>query len=37
MTMINHEKQSKTLIIVHAAEFDVPIDEKYFNPARFYK
>ena len=24
-------------IVVHAAEFDVPIESKYFNPARFYK
>lgn len=36
MTMMNHDKGSKTVVIIHHAEYDIPIDEKYFNPARFY-
>ena len=37
MTMLNLVKQSKTVVIIHEAQYDVPIDEKYFNPMRFYK
>jgi len=37
MTMLNLIKQSKTVVIIHEAEYDVPIDDKYFNPMRFYK
>jgi len=37
MTMINLIKQSKTVVIIHEAQYDVPIDDKYFNPMRFYK
>jgi len=37
MTMTNLIKQSKTVVIIHEAEYDVPIDDKYFNPMRFYK
>ncbi|MDO9549003.1 MAG: outer membrane lipoprotein-sorting protein [Candidatus Marinimicrobia bacterium] len=37
MTMMNLIKQSKTVVIIHEAEYDIPIDEKYFNPMRFYK
>lgn len=37
MTMINLEKESKTVIILHSAEFDVPIEEKYFDSNRFFK
>jgi hypothetical protein len=37
MVMINHEKNSMTVIITHAMQHDVPIDDKYFNPTRFYK
>jgi hypothetical protein len=37
MTMINLVKQSKTVVIIHEAEYDIDIDEKYFNPMRFYK
>jgi hypothetical protein len=37
MTMLNLIKQSKTIVIMHEAEYDIPIDEKYFNPMRFYK
>jgi outer membrane lipoprotein-sorting protein len=37
MTMLNLIKQSKTVVIMHEAEYDIPIDDKYFNPMRFYK
>lgn len=37
MVMSNYAKNSKTVIITHAMEHDVPIDDKYFNPTRFYK
>jgi outer membrane lipoprotein-sorting protein len=37
MTMINLKKESKTVVIIHEASYDVPIDEKYFNPMRFYQ
>ena len=37
MVMTNHDKNSKTVIITHAMRHDVPIDDKYFNPTRFYK
>ena len=37
MVMTNHDKNSSTVIITHAMQHDVPIDEKYFNPTRFYK
>lgn len=37
MTMINLIKQSKTVVIIHEAEYNVPVDDKYFNPMRFYK
>ena len=37
MTMTNLIKQSKTVVIIHEAEYDIPIDDKYFNPMRFYK
>jgi hypothetical protein len=37
MVMTNHDKNSKTVIITHAMQHDVPIDDKYFNPTRFYK
>lgn len=37
MTMLNLVKQSKTIVIIHEAEYNVPVDEKYFNPMRFYK
>ena len=35
--MANLYKESMTVIITHAAEYDIEIDEKYFDPARFYK
>jgi len=37
MVMTNHDKNSKTVIITHAMQHDLPIDDKYFNPTRFYK
>jgi len=37
MTMLNLIKQSKTVVILHEVEYDIPIDDKYFNPMRFYK
>jgi hypothetical protein len=37
MTMLNLIKQSKTVVIMHETQYDVPIDDKYFNPMRFYK
>lgn len=37
MIMTNLIKKSKTVVIIHEAEYDVPIDDKYFNPMRFYK
>ncbi|MGC9365212.1 MAG: outer membrane lipoprotein-sorting protein [Fidelibacterota bacterium] len=37
LTMLNLIKQSKTVVIIHEAEYDIPVDEKYFNPMRFYK
>jgi hypothetical protein len=37
MVMRNYEKNSMTVIITHAMQYDVPIDDKYFNPSRFYK
>jgi hypothetical protein len=37
MIMANLKKESMTVIITNAAEYDIPIDDKYFNPTRFYK
>jgi hypothetical protein len=37
MTMVNLKKKSKTVVLLRAAEYDVQIDEKYFNPSRFDK
>jgi len=37
MTMMNYDKESKTIVIIHEAQYDVPIDEKYFNPMRFFQ
>jgi len=37
MTMLNHDKGSKTIVVIHSAEYDIPLSDKYFNPARFYK
>lgn len=37
MEMVNHIENSMTMIIIHEAQYDVPIDSKYFTPSRFYK
>jgi len=37
MTMINLKKESKTVVIINEAQYDVPVDEKFFNPMRFYQ
>lgn len=37
MTMVNYDKNSKTVIIINDAKYDVEIDDKYFNPTRFYR
>lgn len=35
--MRNLEKRSRTVVITHQAQYDLPVDEKYFNPTRFYR
>lgn len=37
MTMVNYDKNSKTVIVIYDAKYDVEIDDKYFNPTRFYR
>jgi hypothetical protein len=37
MTMINLKKESKTVVVIRAAAYDIPVDDKYFNPSRFNK
>jgi hypothetical protein len=37
MTMTNLRKESKTVVVILAAEYDIPVDDKYFNPSRFNK
>jgi hypothetical protein len=37
MTMLNLDRGSKTLVLIHDAEYDLPLEDKYFNPARFYR
>jgi outer membrane lipoprotein-sorting protein len=37
MTMTNLKKGSKTAVLIRAADFDVSVDERYFNPSRFDK
>lgn len=37
MTMVNLKKSSKTVVVMKAAEYDVPVDERYFNPSGFDK
>jgi len=37
MVMVNRKKESMTVIITHSAEYDVLIDDRYFNPTRFYR
>jgi hypothetical protein len=35
--MLNLERGSKTVVVIHSADYDLPLEDKYFNPARFYK
>ena len=37
MTMVDYSKNSKTVIVINDAKYDVEIDDKYFNPTRFYR
>lgn len=37
MEMINHNKQSRTEVRIIEAEFDKPVDQKLFNPTRFFR
>jgi hypothetical protein len=37
MTMVNLKKGSKTVVVIKAAEYDIAIDERYFNPSLFSK
>lgn len=37
MVMVNRDKESMTIIVTHTAEYDIPIDDRYFNATRFYK
>lgn len=37
MTMVNYAENSKTVIVINDAKYDVEIDDKYFNPTRFYR
>jgi hypothetical protein len=37
ITMENHRKRQRTVLQIHQAAFDVAIDDRYFNPNRFYR
>lgn len=37
LVMTNHKKEQKTVIQITAAAFDISLDEKLFNPSRFYR
>jgi hypothetical protein len=37
ITMENHQKHRRTVLRIHDARFDVPLDDRYFNPNRFYR
>jgi hypothetical protein len=37
LTMVNLKKKSKTVVVMKAVEYDIRVDEKYFNPSRFDK
>jgi hypothetical protein len=37
ITMENHRKHRKTVLRIHDARFDVNLDDRYFNPNRFYR
>ncbi len=37
MEMSNLEERTRTVVITHKAEYDIPLDDKAFDPTRFYK
>ncbi|MFH2115159.1 MAG: outer membrane lipoprotein-sorting protein, partial [Spirochaetota bacterium] len=37
MVMVNREKNSMTVIVTHTAEFDIPVDDRYFDATRFHR
>lgn len=37
MTMVNYAENSKTVVVIKDARYDVEVDDKYFNPTRFYR
>ena len=37
MERVNHRRNTRTVIEVHQAVYDVDIPEKYFNPQKFYR
>jgi outer membrane lipoprotein-sorting protein len=37
MVMVNREKNSMTVIVTHTAEFDFPVDDRYFDATRFHR
>ncbi len=37
ITMTNHRELKKTVLKFHSISFDVAVDEKLFNPQRFYR
>jgi len=37
LEMTNHTDSQKTVITIEAARYNIQIDEKYFNPNRFYR
>jgi hypothetical protein len=37
MTMLNLDRGSKTVVLIHEADYDLALEDKYFNPARFFK
>ncbi len=37
LTMMNHRRHRRTQLVIHQAAFDVPMDDRFFNPNRFYR
>lgn len=37
ITMENHRKLQRTVLRIHQVKFDIQLDERYFNPSRFYR
>jgi len=37
ITMENHRKHRRTVLRIHDVRFDVALDDRYFNPNRFYR